>query len=122
MLNNPQEEISFIREHPDRYAHELLDNIAEMHRRLKARVDGNSPIVSVRATTAVTMTDDLREKVKEKARELFRSDVYLTEFVDPSIMGGIILEGPTRRYDASVRAQLANVRRTLTSATTGDDV
>ena len=39
--------------------------------------------------------------------------VYLVERVDPSILGGIILEQRGKRYDASVRAQLSNIRKQL---------
>ena len=72
----------------------------------------------VTVTTAVAMDDDLREKVLEKARGLFDAAIYLVERIDPAILGGIILEARGQRYDASVRAQLASIRKRLASAST----
>jgi len=47
--------------------------------------------------------------------------VYLVEHVSPDILGGIVLEARGKRYDVSVRAQLANIRKTLTSTFIGGD-
>ena len=47
--------------------------------------------------------------------------VYLVERVDPSIIGGVVLEARGNRYDASVRAQLANIRKTLSSTFMGSE-
>ena len=66
-------------------------------------------------TTAVPMDDALREKVRAKTEADLNAPVYLVERIDPSIIGGIMLEVRGKRYDASVRAQLANIRKTLSS-------
>ena len=63
--------------------------------------------------------DKVIAKVREKVNELFGVGTPLFEEVGPKILGGIILEGGGRRYDASVRAQLANVRSTLASSFMG---
>ena len=47
--------------------------------------------------------------------------MYLVERVDPSIIGGIMLEARGKRHDASVRAQLANIRKTLSSSFIGGE-
>ena len=78
-------------------------------------------VVSITVTTAVAMDDDLRAKVRAKVNELYGPDAPMFEEVDPKILGGIVLEGGGRRYDASVRAQLANVRSTLSSSFMGGD-
>ena len=71
--------------------------------------------MSVTVTTAVPMDDALRAKVRAKTEKDLHAPVYLVERVDPSIIGGIMLEIRGKRYDASVRAQLANIRKTLSS-------
>lgn len=50
-----------------------------------------------------------------------KAPVYLVERVDPSIIGGIMLEARGKRHDASVRAQLANIRKTLSSSFIGGE-
>ena len=45
----------------------------------------------------------------------------LVERVEPEIVGGIILEARGQRFDASVKTQLATVRRTLSNAFMGGE-
>ena len=72
-------------------------------------------------TTAVPMDDELRKAVSAKAEADLDAPVYLVERVDPSIIGGIMLEVRGKRYDASVRAQLSNIRKTLSSSFNGGE-
>lgn len=93
--------------------------ISEVYAEFKRMVDADDSIVSVTVTTAVEMDDDLRQKVGERAAEIFDADVYLVERIEPSILGGIILEGRGERYDASIQTQLTSVRRTLSATFMG---
>lgn len=97
---------------------ELLGDVERMY---KEFLDTEDATVSVTVTTAVPMDDDLRDKVRAKAEKDLNAPVYLVERVDPSIIGGVVLEARGSRYDASVRAQLANMRKTLSSTFMGSD-
>lgn len=90
--------------------------VSQVYEQLQSLVAADDTTVMVTVTTAVAMDDDLREKVLEKAHGLFDAAIYLVERIDPAILGGIILEARGQRYDASVRAQLANIRQRLSSA------
>ena len=98
-----------------------LDLVAQVAKQYKEYLDAEDTTVSVTVTTAVPMDDDLREKVRAKAEADLKAPVYLVERVDPSIIGGIMLEARGKRYDASVRAQLANIRKTLSSSFIGGE-
>ncbi len=98
-----------------------LDLVAQVAKQYKEYLDSEDTTVSVTVTTAVPMDDDLREKVRAKAEADLKAPVYLVERVDPSIIGGIMLEARGKRYDASVRAQLANIRKTLSSSFIGGE-
>ena len=98
-----------------------LDLIAEVAKHYKELLDAHDKTVSVTVTTAVPMDDDLRAKVRTKAEKDLGSPVYLVERVDPGIIGGIMLEVRGKRYDASVRAQLANIRKTLSASFIGGE-
>lgn len=98
-----------------------LDLVAQVAKQYKEYLDAEDKTVSVTVTTAVPLDDDLREKVRAKAEADFKAPVYLVERVDPSIIGGIMLEARGKRYDASVRAQLANIRKTLSSSFIGGE-
>lgn len=96
----------------------LLDEVSIQY---KTILDAEDATVSVDVTTAIPMDNDLREEVRVKAEAEFKSPVYLVEHVNPGIIGGIIIEGRGRRFDVSVRARLANIRKTLSSTYIGSD-
>lgn len=98
-----------------------LDLVAQVAKQYKEYLDAEDKTVSVTVTTAVPLDDDLREKVRAKAEADLKAPVYLVERVDPSIIGGIMLEARGKRRDASVRAQLANIRKTLSSSFIGGE-
>lgn len=98
-----------------------LDLVSQVAKQYKEYLDAEDKTVSVTVTTAAPLDDDLREKVRAKAEADLKAPVYLVERVDPSIIGGIMLEARGKRYDASVRAQLANIRKTLSSSFIGGE-
>lgn len=98
-----------------------LDLVSQVAKQYKEYLDAEDKTVSVTVTTAVPLDDDVREKVRAKAEADLKAPVYLVERVDPSIIGGIMLEARGKRYDASVRAQLANIRKTLSSSFIGGE-
>lgn len=98
-----------------------LDLVSQVAKQYKEYLDAEDKTVSVTVTTAVPLDDGLREKVRAKAEADLKAPVYLVERVDPSIIGGIMLEARGKRYDASVRAQLANIRKTLSSSFIGGE-
>lgn len=98
-----------------------LDLVAQVAKQYKEYLDAEDKTVSVTVTTAVPLDDDLREKVRAKAEADLKAPVYLVERVDPSIIGGIMLEARGKRHDASVRVQLANIRKTLSSSFIGGE-
>lgn len=98
-----------------------FDLLGKVYSEYKGLLDKSDDTVSVDVTTAVPMDDEMRERVREKCRKDFDAPVYLVEHADPSILGGIILEAKGHRRDASVKAQLINVRKKLSSANMGGD-
>ena len=78
-------------------------------------------VVIIEATTVVALDDELRDKIKAKYTAAFGKDVLLREYIDPSIIGGIVLSTHGRRIDASVISQLENARVVLSTVTSGGD-
>ena len=72
-------------------------------------------------TTVVELDDALRQTIKSKYAAQFGKDVMLREHVDPSILGGIVLSARGKKIDASVSAQLEQVRVALSSVKTGGE-
>ena len=95
--------------------------VEQVYQDLKEMLDAEDETVTVDVTTAVPMDADLRAKVMAKCREDFNAPIYLVEHVEPKILGGIIFESRGHRRDASVRAQLVNIRKTLAATFMGID-
>lgn len=120
-------------QHARKFSPEVLETLAAMQKeddlglieqvskQYKQLLDSEDKTVSVTVTTAVPMDDELRKAVSAKAGADLDAPVYLVERVDPSIIGGIMLEVRGKRYDASVRAQLSNIRKTLSSSFNGGE-
>lgn len=98
-----------------------LSLLEQVYDDLKTMLDAGDETVTVDVTTAVRMDADLRSKVREKCEADFNAPVFLVEHVEPKIMGGIILEARGHRRDASVRAQLVNIRKTLSQTCAGGE-
>lgn len=94
---------------------DLLPKVAETYR---AMTEEDEDVVGVTVTTAVPLDDELRAKIAAKVREHFNREVFLIEQVEPSIIGGLIIEARGERRDVSVRTQLRAAREALDSTTT----
>ncbi|EPD78865.1 ATP synthase F1 subunit delta [Atopobium sp. oral taxon 199] len=88
----------------------LIKDVADQFEEL---LDTEDATITVVVTTSVPLDDTLRSKIKQTLGMQFNAAIYLVERVDPSILGGIIVETRGRRYDASVRAQLTNIKNKL---------
>lgn len=77
--------------------------------------------VFARVTTAVPLDDALREQIKAKLVDEFGGSAYLKEEVDPSIIGGIIINARGRRLDASISSQLIRARSVLSNVSNGGE-
>lgn len=95
--------------------------ITQVYEDLKTMLDSEDETVTVDVTTAVPMNAALRRKVRDKCAADFDAPIFLVEHVEPKILGGIIIEAKGHRRDASIRAQLVNIRKTLSSSFMGGD-
>lgn len=67
-------------------------------------------ISRVTVTTAVPLSTTMREKVEAFARKRSEKSLEFVYKVEPSIVGGIILEVGSQQYDASVSRKLREIR------------
>jgi len=70
--------------------------------------------VFIDVTTVVPLDDDLRQQITDKYSAELGRGIMLREYVDPSLVGGIILSTHGKRIDASVSSQLEKARHMLT--------
>lgn len=94
-----------------------LDLLSEVAATYHAMTEEDEDVVGVKVTTAVPLDDDLRAKISERVRERLGREVFLIENVDPSIIGGLVIEARGQRRDISVKTQLRAAREALDSTT-----
>jgi F-type H+-transporting ATPase subunit delta len=73
-------------------------------------------IVEVDVTVAHRLTPEQADDVRRRVGEALKREVVLHQYVDESIIGGLVLRVEDRLLDSSVRAQLRAVRRKLLAA------
>jgi F-type H+-transporting ATPase subunit delta len=90
-----------------------LEEIGREFERMVAEHEG---IVHAELTTAIELSDEeVRDLLGRIARSTGRK-VEATRKVDPSLIGGIVLQVGSHRLDASVRGRLERLRRELATA------
>ncbi len=88
----------------------LLSAIVEQYRLAYESLCGRIEVI---VKTAAPLTDDLREKIAAAANTMTQKESKLTEHVDPSVIGGLILQIGDLKFDLSVSTQLKKLRGAL---------
>ena len=91
----------------------LAPAIADQFRRL---VEDDRGITRVKATTAVPLNDLEREALIRRLQEQTGREVILDVEVDPSLMGGLVVQLGDRLVDYSTRTRLQALRQSLMGA------
>ena len=73
-------------------------------------------IVEADVIVADKLSPDQLEQVRQKVGAALKREVILHQYVDPSVIGGLVLRVGDRLLDASVKAQLRAIRRQLLAA------
>jgi F-type H+-transporting ATPase subunit delta len=89
---------------------ELLPRVASEYGRLLARHRGIVPAV---VTSAVDLTKAEASAIRDRVEAMAGAKVDLTAQVDPSIIGGIMIQVGDRLLDDSVRGRLERLRNQL---------
>ncbi len=91
-----------------------IDILGSVASKYMALFDESKGIELATVTTAVAITDSLKEAVLEKAKALTGKNVEVENIVDESILGGFILRVGDIQYDASIANQLNKLKREFT--------
>lgn len=67
--------------------------------------------IEATVTTARPLTAELKQELTNYIKHIEGvSDITLNESVDPSLLGGVIVETPRKRFDASIATKLKRLR------------
>jgi F-type H+-transporting ATPase subunit delta len=91
----------------------LLKQIAEAY---AALLDEQNGKVEVDVTVAKKLGREQLAEVKERVGEALGKDAVVHQYVDPDIIGGLVLRFEDRLIDASVKYQLEAMRERLLAA------
>ena len=91
----------------------LLRQVSEGYVELLQQQQG---IIEVDLFVAQRLTPDQLEEARKKVSAALRREAVVHQYVDPSLIGGLLIRVEDRLLDASVRAQLRAVRRQLLAA------
>jgi len=89
---------------------DLLDDVAAQYIILFDASQGREKAV---VTTAIPLTDALRDKVLQKVKDLTGNQVTIENKIDESIIGGFILRVGDLQYNASIANQLNTLKRSF---------
>ncbi|MFD0834705.1 ATP synthase F1 subunit delta [Mariniflexile aquimaris] len=89
----------------------ILGDVAVKYNQL---FDQSKGIELATVTTAIPLTEALKQKVLAKAKELTGKDIEVESIVDESILGGFILRVGDIQYNASISNQLNKLKREFT--------
>ena len=87
-----------------------LEEIAEEFDALVAAEEGR---LEVELTTAYELSDDEADQIVRQIEQSSGRKVDATRKVDPSLIGGFVLQAGSLRVDASVRGRIERLRREL---------
>ena len=79
-------------------------------------LDEQQGLTEVDITVAESLNAKQLENVKQRIGEALKREAVVHQYVDPSIIGGLILRVQDQLIDGSVRAQLAAMRQRLLAA------
>jgi len=71
-------------------------------------------IVLGKIISALPLKEESLTKIKKLVKDKFDSTIELTTEVEPSIIGGFVLEVDNYRMDSSIRTELENIQKELT--------
>jgi len=87
--------------------------VRQVYEEYRGFVDRARGRVAVELTTAQELSDDEARAIVAKIEHASGRTVEATRNVDPSLIGGMILQAGSLRVDASVRGRLERLRREL---------
>lgn len=81
----------------------------------RAEFNERFKLADITVTSAQPLTDALREQIAAKMSQIIGKKVTIIEKVDENLIGGVIIDYGSRRYDGSVKSRLNALKNELAS-------
>jgi F-type H+-transporting ATPase subunit delta len=89
--------------------------LAEVFEDFRERYKIHKRILTVQVTSAAELSDDMRKKIKDAIKAENWNEIVIEETVNPDIIGGFILKTNDLQFDASVSAQLQEIKQSFSN-------
>jgi len=96
--------------------HDRLGLLTSIYIEARADQDERAGRVRVYVRSAVELSDDQRERLRQRLTDWLKKTPVLVEAVDPDLLGGMRVLVGDELFDLSVRTQLQNIRTQLLSS------
>lgn len=93
-----------------------IGEIEEIARELDRLVAAEERRLNVELTTAYELSDEEAQGILRQIEEATGRTVEATRKVDPSLIGGFVLQAGSMRVDASVRGRINSLRKELVTS------
>jgi F-type H+-transporting ATPase subunit delta len=93
-----------------------MKNLPEMAAAYKDLLDEQLGKIEVDVTVVQRLPDDQLEQVRQQISSALKKDVVVHQYVQESIIGGMLLRVKDKLIDGSVRHQLAAIKEQLLAA------
>jgi F-type H+-transporting ATPase subunit delta len=93
--------------------HNRLDLLPAIARAYRDLTDRRHNRVRVRVRSAVPLTDEQQDRLRQQLQGQLRRETVLEPAVDPDLLGGLVVQVGDQVYDTSVRTRLETVRNQL---------
>ncbi len=81
----------------------------------RAEYNERFKLADITVTSAQPLTDALKEQIAAKMSQIIGKKVTIIEKVDENLIGGVIIDYGSRRYDGSVKSRLNALKNELAS-------
>jgi F-type H+-transporting ATPase subunit delta len=93
--------------------HDRLELVAPIVREARLRQETRAGKQRVQVKTALPLSDQARERVRQRLAEAFPFDPILETQVDPSLIGGIVIRVADTVYDSSLATRVEQLRERI---------
>jgi len=93
-----------------------IAEVVDIQREFERLVATEARVLELELTTAIELSDDEARKIVNEIEKAAGRKVEATRLVDPSLIGGLVVQAGSIRLDASVRGRLNQLREELTTS------
>lgn len=90
-----------------------IGNFSECVKEYRALLRAKQSVTTARVTSAVALTDNEADALKQKLEKISGNTVLLDCTLDPSLLGGLVVEINGRVMDGSLRHRLRTVKEVM---------